>query len=148
MNLTLKGYPITLDKLKGLVMVGYIDAFNNINFCSPRTWELVKDSYPDVLTVILTNKKYEGIFLLRVKFNYYFTFGQDHYDKTGRAMKNYWVRVVAVNYDTARDHFIKGFTRHFMNKEDEFAFQYSEDNFQKSFHPLGEIMLIEGGTND
>lgn len=148
MNLTLKGNVITIDKIKGLSMIGYIDMFNNINFCSPRNWTLVKDMYSDAMTVILTNTSYEGIFLLKVKFNYYFTFGFNHFDKNNREMKDYWVRVIATNPDIARDNFINGFTRHFMSKEDEFAFQYNDSNFDKSFFPLGEIMVIDGGEND
>jgi hypothetical protein len=66
--------------------------------------------------------------------NYYFTFGQEHYNNDGETMKNHYVKVVAENYDKARSLFIRKFSMVFMPKPDKFSFQYGEEDFLKIAH--------------
>ncbi len=63
--------------------------------------------------------------------NYYFTFGQDHFNNDGQCMSTFWVIVESLSYDEARSKFIKQFMCVFMPKPDGFSFQYSEDDFEK-----------------
>lgn len=74
--------------------------------------------------------------------NYYFTFGQNHWNSEGYPMKNSWVRVVAENYEKARELFISQFTEIYMENPNKWAFQYEEKDFQTHFFPNGEFMLI------
>ena len=96
--------------------------------------------------------------------NYYFTFGQNHWNSEGFPMKNVWVKVsvsrevlqesepdqdgyVKCEIDSnhfmrARLLFINSFSSIYMEKPDKWAFQYTEDGFDKSFFPGGEFMSI------
>jgi hypothetical protein len=74
--------------------------------------------------------------------NYYFTFGQSHYNNEGDAMRNYWVRVVAADYMTARLMFINEFSSLNMPRSDMWAFQYLETNFEPKYFPGGEFAAI------
>lgn len=74
--------------------------------------------------------------------NFYFTFGQDHRDRHGRFLKDYWVRVVAPEGATARELFIEEYAKQKLPKPSQWGFQYSEKNFSPLFFPLGEIEVI------
>lgn len=75
--------------------------------------------------------------------NFYFTFGQSHYTKKRVPMKDYWVRVVANNWDEARIKFIENFSSVYMDTPDKWAFQYDEDDFDNQFFPNGEYKVIK-----
>ena len=75
--------------------------------------------------------------------NYYFTFGQDHWNVDGVPMKNFWVRVVATGSETARQIFVDEFTSQKMQSPDKFAFQYKEKDFDSKFFPQGEYAVFE-----
>lgn len=70
--------------------------------------------------------------------NYYFTFGQAHFTADGRPMRDYYVKVSAPDYSTARDHFCHHFALPIMGKLDRWAFQYEEDKFTEAMFPNGE----------
>lgn len=74
--------------------------------------------------------------------NYYFTFGQAHYNNKGELMRNYWVRVKAKDYQTARQLFVDLFTSIHMPKKDAFVMQYEEEYFERKYFPGGEYMVI------
>ena len=74
--------------------------------------------------------------------NYYFTFGQNHWNKEGYPMKNSWVRVVAGNYEEARTKFVNQFSSIEMEKPDKWEFQYEEKEFSPHFFPNGEFCCI------
>ncbi len=74
--------------------------------------------------------------------NYYFTFGNGHYNNQGRPMRSYWVRVVAEDYATARMIFVAAFTKVYMPRSDAFSMQYEEKYFIKKFFPGGEYAVI------
>jgi hypothetical protein len=75
--------------------------------------------------------------------NYYFTFGQSHVQNDGTPMKDYYVRVVADDYSSARSMFINEFSSQFMPAPDKWAFQYDEENFESHHFPKGEYLLIQ-----
>lgn len=54
------------------------------------------------------------------------TFGQSH------PLRNYWVEVVATDYDKAREKIIQEFGL-------KWAFMYSDDNFDRKYFPLGKV---------
>lgn len=74
--------------------------------------------------------------------NYYFTFGQDHRDVHGFPLKNFWVRVVAGNYNRAREVFIQQFSSQYMTRPDKWAFQYEEPQFKPELFPSGELTVF------
>lgn len=74
--------------------------------------------------------------------NYYFTFGQNHWHRDGIPMKDFWVRVQAEDYITARIIFINKFSSIYMEREDKWAFQYEEEDFEPEYFGLGEFQLI------
>jgi hypothetical protein len=76
--------------------------------------------------------------------DFYFTFGQGHCTTSGIPMKDHWVRVRADNAEIARDTFIQYFTKERMPAPDKWAFQYSEEDFNKEMYPLGEYAFIQG----
>lgn len=73
---------------------------------------------------------------------FYFTFGSNHWTSEGFPMKNSWVRVTAVDYETAREIFVKEFTSIKMRTPMSFAFQYTEEDFEKEWFPLGEYLHL------
>ena len=77
--------------------------------------------------------------------NYYFTFGQVHKTIYGRPMKDYWVTVVADDWHKAREVFCELFSSKHMPAVDKWAFQYKEEDFDKSIFPLGEYCKITQG---
>lgn len=74
--------------------------------------------------------------------DFYFTFGQAHVQLDGTPMKDYWVRVTAADYGSAREKFCKDFSSQFMDRVDRWAFQYEEGSFDHSFYPAGEYLHI------
>lgn len=78
--------------------------------------------------------------------NYYFTFGQAHYNIWGEPMKDVWVRVVASGWAEARRLFVAKFTSNFMEKPDHWSMQYNESEFHASamlvFFRCGEYAVI------
>lgn len=74
--------------------------------------------------------------------NYYFTFGQDHHTIDDYPMKDHWVRVVAADYVRAREIFVMQFSSLQMPRQDKWAFQYEEKDFNKEFFPKGEYQMI------
>lgn len=74
--------------------------------------------------------------------NYYFTFGQNHTDINGYPLANYWVRVVAKNYNKARELFIENFSSQYLEKPDKWSFQYEEDDFKADCFPNGELTFF------
>jgi len=74
--------------------------------------------------------------------DYYFTFGQNHRQNNGMPMKDFWIRVKAVNYGEARAKFIDQFTTIFMPSKDAWAFQYPASKFESEYFPEGEYLLI------
>ncbi|KKN06718.1 hypothetical protein LCGC14_1074450 [marine sediment metagenome] len=79
--------------------------------------------------------------------NYYFTFGQNHWNSDGVPMKNFWVRVVATDYEIARQIFVDKFTSQKMESPDKFSFQYEEKDFSSEFFPQGEYAVFEEKIN-
>jgi len=75
--------------------------------------------------------------------NYYFTFGGDHWHKEGIPMKNFWVRVIAGSYESARETFINKFSSIYMQTPSTWSFQYEEFRFRKELFPGGEFMLLQ-----
>jgi hypothetical protein len=75
--------------------------------------------------------------------NYFFTFGQSHETIEGTPMKNFWVKVSADDYGSARFKFIEQFSSQFMPAPDKWAFQYEEKDFEPAYFPLGEYASIE-----
>jgi len=75
--------------------------------------------------------------------NYYFTFGTDHNLIDGTRMHNSWVRVVAENYNLARQIFIEQFSSVYLCATDKWAFQYEEANFKREYFIKGEYLVIE-----
>lgn len=74
---------------------------------------------------------------------YYFTFGQAHCQIDGTPMKDYWITVIAEDYEKARDLFIKEFSSQFMSSPDKWAFQYAEnDNLDFSYFKKGNYLTI------
>lgn len=74
--------------------------------------------------------------------NWYFTFGQSHATTDGIQMKDHWIRVVADDFWEARSKFIEKFSSIRMDAADKWAFQYSEDEFDKIYFPGGEFAEI------
>jgi hypothetical protein len=77
--------------------------------------------------------------------NYYFTFGQSHQQIDGTPMHNYWIRVEANDFMSARLLFINKFSSIYMPAPDKWAFQYEEDGnnkFNPEYFPLGEYCCI------
>ncbi len=75
--------------------------------------------------------------------NYYFTFGQNHWNIDGIPMKGFWVRVVAKDGETARQIFVDRFTSQKMESSDKFAFQYEEKDFNSEYFPQGEYAVFQ-----
>lgn len=75
--------------------------------------------------------------------NYYFTFGQNHWNREGFPMKNHWVKVTADSYEAARSLFMQEFTSNYMERPDKFAFQYTEEEFTPHYYPGGEFLALE-----
>ena len=73
--------------------------------------------------------------------NYYFTFGQAHIDSKGKFLKDNWIRVVELNYTTARIKFQK-WAKTGLAHPDYWAFQYTEIDFNKHFYPKGELLVL------
>lgn len=95
--------------------------------------------------------------------DYYFTFGQDHWNKEGFPMKNSWVRVTVSEgqitteslpdkdgiveckvidkdlYMAARRIFINRFSSIWMEAQDKWAFQYEKKDFHPNYFPAGEF---------
>ena len=78
-----------------------------------------------------------------VEKNYYFTFGQANIQNDGTPMRNYWVRVVAEDFMKARMMFIEKFSSVHMPTPTTWSFQYTEDDFDRSWFPSGEYALIQ-----
>ncbi|MFD2961586.1 MULTISPECIES: hypothetical protein [Olivibacter] len=74
---------------------------------------------------------------------YYFTFRFGHLSKSNIPMRKYWVRVIAQDYNIARELFIERFTKVYMPRPDQFAFQYEESKFNKDYYPNGEFAVIQ-----
>lgn len=79
---------------------------------------------------------------MKRKKNYYFTFSHNHFDKTGKNLRNYWVRVREYDYFNATKLFYKSFCSFYLSAPDQWAFQYEEKDFEDIFFPDGEYMLI------
>ena len=79
--------------------------------------------------------------------DYYFTFGQDHHDKDGRAMKDRWVRVVAESYDKARSIFIREYAIPIMGDACRWSFMYEGGFFEPEWFPAGEDHIIYQSIN-
>lgn len=75
--------------------------------------------------------------------NYYFTFGQSHVQTDGTPMKDYWVRVIAKDYDDARRLFVERFSSICMPSSDKWAFQYEEKDWNPEMFPRGEYEVIQ-----
>lgn len=73
---------------------------------------------------------------------YYFTFGQEHYNNEGRPMRDSWVRVEAPSARQARELFIEQFSSIHMPSSDVWAFQYSDSDFRPEFFPDGEYLAL------
>lgn len=74
--------------------------------------------------------------------NFYFTFGQDHHTTDGVDMMDYYVRVIADDYMTARKLFVRFFSSVFMEAADKWAFQYDEEHFTPEYFRNGEYQTI------
>lgn len=79
---------------------------------------------------------------MKRKKNYYFTFSNNHFDHTGKCLRNYWVRVREYDYWDARKLFIKSFSSIYLPAPDKWAYQYEQKDFEDIFFPDGEYMLI------
>lgn len=75
--------------------------------------------------------------------NYYFTFGQNHWNSEGYPMKHSWVRVEAEDYEVARSLFIANFSSIYMETPEKWAFQYEADKFDNSYFKNGEFCTIK-----
>ncbi|NCN86749.1 hypothetical protein GW932_02860 [archaeon] len=69
--------------------------------------------------------------------NHYFTFGQNHVHKIGFSLKDCFVKVVAEDANKERHIFIESFAKHNLLSVNQWAFQYSEKNFDIKYFPLG-----------
>jgi len=69
---------------------------------------------------------------------YYFTFGQSHCQIDGTPMKDYWVRIDAEDFGSARQKFVEQFSSQFMEREDKLAFQYDDEDFKPDYFSKGE----------
>ena len=74
---------------------------------------------------------------------YYFTFGSSHWNKDGIPMQNFWIRVIAEDYITARKVFIKRFSSLEMQAPDKWAFQYEAEDFEPGWFPSGEYLCLD-----
>lgn len=80
--------------------------------------------------------------------NFYFTFGSAHITKYGLPMQDYWVTVVADDYSNARHLFCELFSSKHMPAIDKWAFQYKEEDFDRSYFRKGEYCKITQGEKD
>lgn len=67
---------------------------------------------------------------------YYFTFGQNHVQKDGTVMKDYYISVIAEDSYNARDRFCE-WTKKYMPSVSTWGLQYEEKTFDSSFFPKG-----------
>jgi hypothetical protein len=74
---------------------------------------------------------------------FYFTFGQDHVDNTGRKLKDYYFVVFAKNYARARQAFINSYASHALPRDSQWSHQYNEDSFEAKYYAKGELGRIE-----
>jgi len=79
----------------------------------------------------------------RANHSFYFTFGFNHKDKSGKRLKNSYVRVVAPDWDKARVIFLKEFAYKELSKSDHWNKQHTEETFKPDLYPEGEILCIE-----
>lgn len=81
--------------------------------------------------------------------NYYFTFGQAHHTEDGTPMKDYYVKVTAADYGSARILFCDHFALPIMGRKDKWVFQYEEKDFNEGYYPNGKYeQLIDIESSD
>lgn len=78
---------------------------------------------------------------------YFFTFMQNQFINEFR-LKDYWVEVTAPSYGQARDLFITYITIPYFNKPSDFAFQYTEKDFERKHFKNGCLLELRHGNID
>ncbi len=79
---------------------------------------------------------------------HYFTFGQEHSTSYplafGGRLADYYVAVeLPENYHKGhREIFIEEFSCQYCPSLDQWGFEYAEDDFDKSYFPMGELLRI------
>lgn len=73
---------------------------------------------------------------------YFFTFGQDHVNNQGMPLRDYFVTVMAFDYEQARNLFLVHFADHQLPRRMQWSMQYTEGNFHPSSFPKGEYLSL------
>jgi hypothetical protein len=78
-----------------------------------------------------------------------FIFGEEKHHKMGtQFLHNFWVRVVAENYNEARTIFVDEFASKYLETKMSWSFQYEEKNFRPRFFKSGELICISKTTKN
>ena len=73
---------------------------------------------------------------------YYFTFGQTHTTAKGQPLKDYYVTVIASNYNEAREVFWNSFASIVLESADKWSFQYEQEQMKFEHFPKGQYAIL------